>query len=463
MLRSVRVSQFGLAATCCLVVLGAMAAAPGAIMAAPGAEDTPTFARDVAPIFQQKCQVCHRPGMMAPMSLLTYQDARPWARSIKQRVASREMPPWHLDKTVGISQYKDDRSLTDDQLDTIVRWVDGGALLGDPMDLPPPLKFNDDEWTIGVPDLIVTSPEAVMPAEGSDWWPSYEVDLGLTETRYARAVETRTSKEGRAFVHHAITHLVQEEDRPEVVSSAAAAATTRSALGRRKPVINVSEGTYLSEYAPGKYGDVFPEGTGRYLKAGGKVRFSMHYFATGKEMRDRTSVGFVLYPKGVEPKSYITDLFMHENDTIDVEPGQMARTDTYYTLPMAARLISFQPHMHLRGKAQCMEAIHLDGTVETLSCVDNFDFNWHVAYHYEEHVMPLFPRGTMLHLISIHDNTVSNRRNPDPTLWVGWGQRSIDDMAAAHIGVQYLEDKDYEQLVAERAALQEAQLSAGGQ
>jgi hypothetical protein len=240
------------------------------------------------------------------------------------------------------------------------------------------------------------------------------------------------------------------------------AAPTGSAGRRREPVINVSEGTYLSEYAPGKYGDVFPEGTGRYLKAGGKVRFSMHYFATGKEMRDRTSVGFVLYPKGVEPKSYITDLFMHENDTIDVAPGQMTRTDTYYTLPMAARLISFQPHMHLRGKAQCMEAIHLDGTVETLSCVDRFDFNWHVAYHYEDHVMPLFPRGTTLHLISIHDNTVSNRRNPDPTLWVGWGQRSIDDMAAAHIGVQYLEDKDYEQLVAERAALQEAQLSAGG-
>ena len=435
----------------CLLAFGVAAVPATARAAEPGA-GVPTFAGDVAAIFQAKCQACHRPGMMAPMSLLTYQDARPWARAIRQRVMLREMPPWHLDKTVGITRYKDDRSLTDEQIDTIVRWVDGGAPLGNPADLPPPLEFNDDEWTIGVPDLIVTSPEAVMYPEGSDWWPSYVVDPGLTETRYARAVETRPSQEGREFVHHAIASLIDPDARD-----------TPARLGQGEPVIDPLEGAYLSEYAPGKYGDVFPENTGRALKAGVKIRFSMHYFATGREMRDRTSVGFVLYPKDVEPESYITDLFIHENDTIDIPPGEMTRTDTYYSLPAAARIISYQPHLHLRGKAQCMEAIYRDGRVEMLSCVDRFDFNWHVAYHYEDDVMPLLPAGTMLHLISIHDNTVTNRRNPDPTVWVGWGQRSIDDMAAAHIGVQYLADEDYERMVAERRGRPRGRLSAGGE
>ena len=435
----------------CLLAFG-VAAAPATAQAAEPGAGVPTFAGDVAAIFQAKCQACHRPGMMAPMSLLTYQDARPWARAIRQRVMLREMPPWHLDKTVGITRYKGDRSLTDAQIDTIVRWVDGGAPLGNPADLPPPLAFNDDEWTIGVPDLIVTSPEAVMYPEGSDWWPSYVVDPGLTETRYARAVETRPSREGREFVHHAIASLIDPDARD-----------TPARLGQGEPVIDPLEGAYLSEYAPGKYGDIFPENTGRALKAGVKIRFSMHYFATGREMRDRTSVGFVLYPQGVEPESYITDLFIHENDTIDIPPGEMTRTDTYYSLPAAARIISYQPHLHLRGRAQCMEAIYRDGRVEMLSCVDRFDFNWHVAYHYEDDVMPLLPAGTMLHLISIHDNTVTNRRNPDPTVWVGWGQRSIDDMAAAHIGVQYLAEEDYERMVAERRARPRGRLSAGGE
>ena len=259
----------------------------------------------------------------------------------------REMPPWHLDKTVGITRYKDDRSLTDEQIDTIVRWVDGGAPLGNPADLPPPVQFNDDEWTIGVPDLIVTSPEAVMYPEGSDWWPSYVVDLGLTETRFARAVETRPSQEGRQFVHHAITSLIDPEARD-----------TPARLGQGEPVLDPLEGAYLSEYAPGKYGDVFPEHTGRALKAGAKLRFSMHYFATGREMRDRTSVGFVLYPQDVEPTWYITDLFIHENDTIDIPPGEMTRTDTYYSLPAAARIISL-PAAHAPARQGAVHGGHL--------------------------------------------------------------------------------------------------------
>jgi hypothetical protein len=165
-----------------------------------------------------------------------------------------------------------------------------------------------------------------------------------------------------------------------------------------------------------------------------------------------TSVGFVFYPEGQVPTHFITDVFPHENDTIDIPPNSMTRTDAYYRLPKAARIVSFQPHMHMRGKAMCMEAIHLDGSREMVSCVDHFDFNWHVMYTYGDDVAPLLPAGTMLHLIAIHDNTTTNKRNPDPTLWVGWGQRSIDDMAAAHIGTEFLSDEEFGRQVAARRA-----------
>ena len=403
----------------------------GAEAAAQAAAETPTFARDVAPIFQAKCQVCHRPESMAPMSLLTYAESRPWARSIRNRVALREMPPWHLDPTVGIQRYKNDLSLTDEQIDTIVRWVDGGAPRGDPADLPPPVEWPAEEsWEIGTPDWIVTSPEHTMYAEGTDWWPNFTVDSGLTEDRYIKAIETKPSPAGRRVVHHAVTSLVQDE---------------QTDMG------------YLSEYAPGKYGDIFADDTGRLIEAGSQVRFNMHYFAIGEEVTDRTSVGMVFYPRGVVPKYAAVEINVGTDPgglyrELDIPPHSVTRHDGYYTLPRAARLISYQPHMHMRGRAMTMEAIYPSGETETLSAVDRFDFNWHVAYVYEDDVAPLLPAGTVLHTIGIHDNTAANRLNPDPTVWVGTGNRSIDDMLQNHVILVYLEDEDYERMVAERRA-----------
>jgi len=413
--------------------------------AAAAANPAATFTKDVAPILQAKCLSCHRPGTVAPMSLLTYQDARPWARSIKERVSRREMPPWHLDKTVGIQKFKNDNSLTDAQIDTIVAWVDAGAPMGDPKDMPKPVEWDDDVWTIGKPDLILSlsKPDSIYK-NGPDWWVNRVVESGLTEDRYIRAVETKVSREGRAVTHHAIATLIQND--PDAQNAGGRAASADSAT------IDIDEGSYLSEYAVGKYGEFFPEGTGRVIKAGAKIRFNMHYHAIGEERQAMTSVGFVFYPKGEKPKHFITDVFPHENDTIDIPPNTVTRTDTYYRLPKPARIVSFQPHMHIRGKEQCLEAIHLDGEREMLSCVDKWDFNWHIMYTYADDVAPLLPAGTMLHLISIHDNTANNRRNPDPTIWVGWGQRSIDDMAAAHIGTEFLSDADFQKQVAERKA-----------
>jgi mono/diheme cytochrome c family protein len=433
-----------------LLAIAATALAPGEAAAAP-----PTFSRDVAPIFQQKCQVCHRPGTNAPMSLLTYRDTRPWVRSIRQRVARREMPPWHIDRTIGIQKFKNDRSLTDEQIATILAWVDGGAPEGDPKDLPPPLQFgNDDEWAIGTPDLIVKSPEVKLYAKGPDWWPSFTVPTGLTEDRYVMAIETKPSKAGRFNVHHANVTVTQEAD--------------EFTTGAARDAGNGRVTTNFSEYVTGKYGDVFSDGSGRLLKAGSEFTFAMHYFASGEEIADSTSVGIRFYPKGYVPKYVSRWLTVEPGDDndLDIPPGEVTRTDGYFRLHRPVRIDGFQPHMHMRGKAQCLIAIHPftpDPTVnvvntrgiteqEVLACVDRFDFNWQVAYMFDDDVAPLLPAGTILHAISIFDNTPNNRNNPDPTKWVGFGQRSVDEMANSHVQAVFLEDEDYRRLVAERKA-----------
>ena len=429
---------------------------PLAVVRATGAEKSAdvnvTFAKDVAPIFQQKCQGCHRPGTVAPMSLMTYAEVRPWARSIRQRVAARQMPPWHISRNVGIQEFKNDRSLTDEQVTTIVAWVDAGAPLGDPRDLPAPVSFPEgDAWQIGTPDLIVSMPEEfIVPASGPDWMGNHYADLPLDEDRYFKAIETRVTKGGRRVVHHAITNLAPLAS-PRTRGRRAGPAPEDFGDSESRTVGNAE--TFLNEYALGKGGEIFPEGTARLLKAGHRISFNMHYHSIGEEIRNRSSVGFVFYPKGYVPKRMITDLTIREMDRLDVPPGKLARSDVYYRLPKPTRIAAFQPHMHIRGKAMCMEAIHLDGRREMLTCVDNFDFNWHMMYEYGEDVAPLLPAGAIVHLIAVHDNTAANRANPDPSLWIGWGGRSYDEMTAAHMGFEFLTDEDYAELVAERQAL----------
>jgi hypothetical protein len=440
-------------------VLGALVVALAAALLVPAsvlaAEPVPTFAKNVAPIFQQKCQTCHRPGSIAPMSLITYEEVRPWARSIKQRVAAREMPPWHLDTTVGIQKFKNDRSLTTEQIDTITRWVDAGALRGDLNDLPPPVQWpNEDLWTIGTPDFTVTLPsDHVMYANGPDWFADYVVDTGLTEDRYIMAVETKPAKtqKGRTVVHHAITYALQDADPSDVDRLGFAVAP------------DANHGLFINEYAVGKGGETFPENTGRLLKAGGKIRFNMHYHAVGEEIRDRPTVGFRFYPKGVVPKNIVIDPDQWAGSSeLDIPAGAVTRHDGYWRLPKPARLLTFQPHMHMRGKAMTLEAIDRDGNATVLNRADRFNFNWHIAYEYADDVAPLLPAGTLLHIIGIHDNTAANKNNPDPTTWVGYGSRSIDDMLLCHINMVYLDEAEYQRQVAEREAKQKRQ-TAGQQ
>jgi hypothetical protein len=393
----------------------------------------PTFAKDVAPILQKSCQTCHHAGTSAPMSLVTYDDVRPWARSIRQRVANRDMPPWHLDKTVGIRHYKNDRSLSDEEITTIVRWVDNGAPQGNPADMPPPLTFRaETDWFIGEPDLKVTTPnEFTMYASGPDWWIDQFAEVTLTEDRWIKAMEIKPSNP--KIVHHVVVYAI-EPDAPE--------GTPES-------------GVMLHEYAVGKYGDIFGENTGRLLKKGTRLRYDMHYFAIGSEQHNKTTIAFKFYPRGVTPKYQVRSVNIRNipNDELEVPPNSVVRTDGYYRLARPARIDAFQPHMHMRGRGLTVEAIDpATNRTQILSSVDHFDFNWHVNYVYADDAAPLVPAGTVLHLIGLHDNTTANRRNPDPAMWVGFGERSVDDMLQVWLNIVYLDEAEYNKLVEERKA-----------
>ena len=401
-----------------------------------------TFTKDVAPILQNKCQVCHRPGTFAPMSLLTFEDVRPWAKAIKEKVTTRIMPPWYIDRNVGIRNFKDDPSLSDEQIERIVKWVDNGAPMGNPADMPPPRQFDDlEKWHIDSPDLIVQLPkDIIVPATAPDRWVDIEADPHLTEDRYIRAIETKPIK-GYKVVHHAVTSMKDDDDPP-----------ADARIDR--------QGTFLNEYALGKNGDVFPEGAARLIKAGTKINFNLHLHAIGQETAANVALALKLYPKGFVPKYVEVSEHVGDNNDLDIPPNaDNVRSDGYTTLTKPARILSFQPHMHNRGKAQCMEAIYPGGKkVETLSCVSNYQFAWHIVYLYKEDEQPLLPAGTTLHVTSWHNNSASNRFNPDPDNLVTFGQRTIDDMAFAWVSYYYLSDDDYKQQVEARKT---KQLAAG--
>jgi hypothetical protein len=417
-----------------LVIVAALYPATFAQQPAPS---TVTFTKDVAPILQKSCQNCHRPGAIAPMSLLTYQDARPWARSIKQKVTAREMPPWYIDRHIGISKFKDDPSLTDAEIATIVKWVDAGAPQGIPADMPKPRVFaDDDKWHIGKPDMIVSLPKPYeLRANGPDEFYDVDVDPGFKEDMYIAAVETKPEPYSFKVVHHATANMIEDEEEDPV-------------------------GLFFNEYALGKNGDIFPENSGRLIKAGSKIHFNLHLHPSGERALVNVSIGFKLYPKGQVPKYVAFTQHMGDNNDLDIPPGEISRTDGYFRLPKPAVISAFQPHMHNRGKAMCMEAIYPDirpdsarpgpARTETLSCVSNYQFGWHITYPYADDVQPLLPAGTIVHITAWHDNTAANKYNPNPRNWVGYGQRTIDEMSFAWVSLYYIDEADYQQRVEAR-------------
>jgi hypothetical protein len=416
---------------------------------AADAGDSVTFARDIAPIFQAKCEECHHKGTAAPMSLSTYQEARPWAKSIRERVITRNMPPWHIDKTVGIQRFQNDISLTDEQINTVVRWVDSGAPLGDVKDLPPPKQWPDNnEWQLakhfGPPDFVLKSEDYTMPAQGQDVWFRPVTDVPLTEPRWVRAVEVRPgTTAGRKIMHHVLAGVLQKE--------------ADAGPGRANPAdANASDlnAGLLMEWAIGKNYDVYRPDTGKLLLPGSRISWDLHLHAVGEQIRDHAELAVYLYPKGETPKYRTRTRLFHAYSTtiedLDIPPNSITTTQGFHVLRQPARFESFQAHMHLRGKAMALKAILPDGSIQTLSYVNNFNFNWMTNYIYADDAAPALPKGTIIHVTAWHDNTAGNKNNPDPDQWVGWGGRTIDEMAHAWVNVTYINEEDYKQWGAEK-------------
>lgn len=402
----------------------ALAAPAGAQTAAAPAT---TFAKDVAPLVQRSCQPCHRPGTMAPMSLLTYEEVRPYARAIKAKVSARQMPPWGVDPTLGIQSFKNDISLSDGEIATIAKWVDAGAPLGNPADLPAPRTFNDDAaWSLpgGTPDMVVTSPPYTTKANAHETWAELYSDIPLTEDRWVSAYQSKPSKDGVRVVHHMVAYVILPD--------------------------GTTDG-YGFHYVPGKPATIYQDGAAFLLKAGSKIKFDMHYSSVETEVTDRPQVGFKLYPKGYEPKNTVLRMNWASLGDLDLPAGEgNIRSDGYALMRDNFRLMTYLPHMHIRGKKQCIELIYpATGETELLNCFQ-FNFAWQMVFQYKDDAQPLIPKGTILHVISYHDNSVANRWNPDPKNWVGFGQRTVDDMAISMGEGMKLSDEEFAKMRKER-------------
>ena len=357
------------------IVFGIMAivASPAADLLAQDVGEQVTYARDVAPILQEKCQICHQPNSVAPMSLLTYEQVRMFAPLIKTKVESRVMPPYHINRTVGIQGFKNDRGLTEQQIETIVSWVDQGAVYGDAADEPAPMEFPDpNRWQLadrfGEPDLIIRSEPYTLAAVTQDKWFRPTVPTGITEPRWVRAIEMKPAyPDGRRIVHHALAFLLQREE-----GGMAGLASTAAAISGGPGL-----GVLFMEWAVGKVGEVFPTDAGKLMLPGSQISWEIHMHAIGEEVRDNVvELGVYFYPEGYVPENRtVLNLFQAVGEELDIPPGQVTVTQNFHVMQAPGRLENFQPHMHMRGKAMSMEAIYPDGRKELLSSVDNFQWN----------------------------------------------------------------------------------------
>ena len=417
---------------------------------------------DVAPIFQAKCQSCHEPGSIGPFSLATYTEARPWARSIKNRVSTRQMPPWHIDRSVGVTKFKNDMALSDEQIDLIVKWVDGGAPQGDPTKFTPKPIATSLFWMgerdgYGPPDLVIKAPEYTMPAVHQDEWWRPISEIPVTEPRWVRMVEIRpTNIQSRKILHHSIAyHILSPEN----------AAAVNTGIGGGRPAASVSGSAsqlaadlanrrpQLMEWAIGKGYDRYMDGTGKLIMPGEKISWDQHIHAAGEEITGGSELGLWFYPKGQEPskRSYLVGFTGLKNGTagLDIPPNSIAHTEGFTVLRENTLITNFQPHFHLRGKAMQVEAIFPDGRTQIVSYVKDFNFNWMTNYIYADTSVPAFPKGTIIHVTAWYDNTKGNKSNPDPEQWVGYGDRTVDEMAHAWMNVVYLNDAEYAEYIKE--------------
>jgi hypothetical protein len=434
---------FGSAFVASLVLVALPVSAQSAKPAANG----PTFSKDVAPILYKHCTSCHRPGEIAPMSLLTYQQTRPWARAIRDNVVNGVMPPWHADAAHG--KWANDRSMTAREKDTIVQWVNAGAPEGDARDLPKPPAYAEG-WTIGQPDAIVTmKADYAVPASGEVPYQYFEMESNFAEDKWVQAMEVRPGN--RAVVHHILVYAsapqptrrapafrmqnppgpfspTQMKEMEEAKANPEVALRMRQQASRR--------GNLIAQIAPGTNATVFSPGSAMLLPAGGTITFQVHYTTNGTAATDRSSIGFKFAKEAPAREVYATAMM---NPRFMIPAGAALH-------PVEARMeflenvtiYSMAPHTHLRGKRWEYTLTYPDGRSEIILSVPRYDFNWQTDYVF---ATPLrVPKGAILTSVAHYDNSKDNKANPDPTQPVYWGDQTWEEMQ--YTGIMYSIDKE---------------------
>ena len=454
--RSLRPS-FWTAATVALVATFALQSEANAQATFASSQDNAdvTYAADVAIIIQNNCQVCHRAGGIGPMELITYEDVQRYAPLIKIKVRDRVMPPYYYDTDIGIQELQHDWRLSQEDINTVVAWVDQGAPLGDPAAMPPPADLRaTDEWSLaaefGPPDLLAPSSPIDIPAEGLDVWyrPIVEIQgLPENEERCIKALQVKPRGDAVTVVHHANStfQLLQDDG---------------SFRGT---------GARATEYAMGKLGEIIPDGVCRRIPAGSYVRWDIHMYPGGLGATAANDViednvvelGIWLHPADYEYE-YRQDLvsynFMEGQRELLLPPNSGFMTQGFRSWDHPVRIDSFQPHGHLRLRSASLEVFYPQtGRTEIIGMVSNWSATWHQSHIFEDQVAPLIPTGAVVIMKQWFDNTSANPNNPDPDQWVDYGQRTADEMSHFWMAVSHLDEEGYEKIVEEREAAEEEQ------
>jgi len=364
-----------------------------------------TYSRDVAPILQKQCQVCHRADQTAPFTLLSYEDAVKHASMIKEVTTQRRMPPWHADPRFG--KFDNDRRLSRAEIDTLSAWVDSGMPRGDAKELPKPIDWPKG-WAHGKPDLVISMPEEFeVPAAGVLDYKNWIIETNFTEDRWVQIAEGRPGTP--SVVHHIVVYIMRE--------------------GQKGPIGPDGNLSILVGWAPGDLGLVCPPDTALRVPKGAKLRFEMHYTPSGKAIKDRSSVGITFAKKPPKYEMFISEF---ANTSIEVPAhSPHYKAEATFRFRADARILSFAPHMHWRGKDYRYEVIYPDGKKETLLSVPRWDFNWQNVYRFQEAIK--VPEGARVHAVAHWDNSVNNPLNPDPKKSARFGLQTWEEMMVGFV------------------------------
>jgi len=399
---------------------------------------TPTFSKDVAPILNKNCVSCHREGEIAPMSLLTYEQARPWAKSIREKVSRGLMPPWHADAPRGV--FSNDRRLSEGDKETLIAWADAGAPAGNPKDLPPAPKFAEG-WEIGTPDVVLTMPKPyAVPANGTIAYQYFMIPTNFTEDKWVQAIEVKPG--ARSVVHHILVFSKPPQNSPDARMGDAFVQTLPKMPAMKRPdgsqetsTFAGAPGNLIATTAPGTNAMVYAPGDAMKVPAGSTLILQVHYTANGKGETDQSSVGMIFAKQAPQREIHNSAIM---NPMMKVPAGSSDQAiDSAVEFTQDAHITALFPHTHLRGKSWEYRLIYPDGRSEVVLTVPHYDFNWQTYYIYSK---PLaVPKGSRLEATAHYDNSVNNPSNPDPKIDVRWGEQTWQEMQ--YTGITYYVDQ----------------------